>query len=211
MQVADDVLKTAEGFCKSGAIWIHMVDLDGALQGKPINANIVQSVCESTSLKVEIGGGIRTMADINLYSDMGVSRIVLGSIALHNKAIVKEAIAIYGEKIAIGIDARDGFVRTSGWLEVENVYFTDLAVEMQNLGVRTIIYTDISKDGMLTGPNYNQLTELQNHFSGNIIASGGIKDIENIKHLEKMNLYGAICGKSIYAGTLDLKEALEIS
>ncbi|MDR0886385.1 MAG: 1-(5-phosphoribosyl)-5-[(5-phosphoribosylamino)methylideneamino]imidazole-4-carboxamide isomerase [Clostridiales Family XIII bacterium] len=211
-QVADNALQTALDFVKTDATWLHMVDLDGALQGKPVNHKIIEEVVSKTSLKVEVGGGIRTVDDIKKYIDAGVSRVILGSVALKNPELVKESVSQYGDKIAVGIDAMDGYAKTEGWLEGGidggNVYFTDLAKAMEEVGVATIIFTDISKDGTLSGPNLDQLKELQDAYNGQIIASGGIRDIDNIKDLAAMDLYGAICGKSIYSGTLNLKDAL---
>lgn len=209
-QVSADVLETALSFQKAGCEWIHMVDLDGSLQKEPVNSSSFISVAEQTSLKVELGGGIRTMNDIDFYVNNGISRIILGSVALKNPSLVKEAVANFGDIIAVGIDAKNGYAAAEGWVEKSDIYFTDLALRMQDIGVKTIIYTDISRDGTLAGPNIQQLAEINDAVSCNIIASGGITGITDILALRDKKLYGAICGKSIYKGTLDLKEALEI-
>lgn len=211
-KVAENALQTAKQFEQAGAEWIHMVDLDGACGGHPVNDDIFIEVAEQTNLKVELGGGIRTLEDIARYIEGGISRVILGSVALHNPALVREAVARYGDAIAVGIDAKDGMVRGSGWLEASDVHFVDLAKAMGEAGVRTIIYTDISKDGTLSGPSvahYEQLIAACPEV--NIIASGGIRDIDNIKELKVAGLYGAICGKSLYEGTLSLEAALTLA
>lgn len=211
-QVADDPLQTARRFEKAGATWLHMVDLDGACEGRPVNQAIFTEIAQKTSLKVELGGGIRTMADIDTYLSAGIARVILGSVAIHQPELVREAVKKYGDAIAVGIDAKDEKVRGGGWLEDSEVHFVTLAKEMEKAGVKTIIYTDISKDGTLTGPSlthYQMLLEAVP--TVNIIASGGIRDLDNIKDLKAEGLYGAICGKSIYQGTLSLEEALALA
>ena len=209
-QVAEGALKTALDFEKAGAEWIHMVDLDGSLMKKRVNEKIFLSVAENTALKVEVGGGIRTMQDIDFYISSGISRVILGSVALKDPELVKKAVNAYGDKIAVGIDAKNGYAAAEGWTQTSDIYFTDLAKKMEQCGVKTIIYTDISKDGTLSGPNLEQLDEINNAVSCDIIASGGVTDIDDIKALKSLGLYGAICGKSIYSGSLDLKRALEV-
>ncbi len=208
-QVADDALETAEGFVKAGCQWVHMVDLDGSLKKEPVNAETFIAVAKETSLKVELGGGIRTMKDIDFYVNNGIARIILGSVALKNPELVREAVKEFGSIIAVGIDAKNGYVATEGWTQSSNIYFTDLAKQMESVGVETIIYTDISKDGTLSGPNISQLEEINNSVSCNITASGGVTNLDDIVRLREAGLYGAICGKSIYQGTLNLKEAVE--
>ncbi len=209
-QVADDILTTAKEFENAGCEWIHMVDLDGSLRKEPVNFDSVFSVVENTGLKVELGGGIRKMKDIEFYVNHNVKRVILGSVALKNPALVRDAVKEYGDIIAVGIDANKGYVATEGWLESSDVYFTELAKAMEGVGVKTVIYTDISKDGTLAGPNIEQLVELNNAVSCDIVASGGITDIGDIIALRNEKLYGAICGKSIYHKSLDLREALEV-
>lgn len=209
-QVADDALETARGFEKAGAKWIHMVDLDGSLKKEPVNSHTFISVAQKTSLKVEIGGGIRKMQDIDFYISNGISRVVLGSVALKNPNLVKEAVKEFGGAVAVGIDSKKGFVATEGWTEGSDVYFTELAKRMEDFGVETIIFTDISKDGTLSGPNLEQLKEINDAVSCNITASGGITDLNDIIALRNEKLYGAICGRSIYNGTLSLRDAIEV-
>lgn len=209
-QVAEDALQTAQGFVDAGAEWIHMVDLDGSVQKKRVNHQVFVDVANQTSLKVELGGGIRTMQDIDFYANNGISRVILGSVALKNPALVKEAVKEFGDLIAVGIDAKNGLVATEGWTEGSDTFYIDLARRMEDMGVKTIIYTDISKDGTLTGPNIEQLTDLNKAVSCDITASGGVTNIDDIIALKDKGLYGAICGKSIYKGTLDLKQAVEV-
>ncbi len=207
-QVAENALETAKSFEEAGAKWVHMVDLDGSLQKKRVNHEVFIDVANNTDLKVELGGGIRTLDDIEFYAQNGISRIILGSVALKNPKLVEDAVKNFGDLIAVGIDAKDGYAATEGWTEKSEIYYIDLAKKMEQIGVKTIIYTDISKDGTLAGPNIKQLTELNEAVSCDITASGGVATIDDIKALKENNLYGAICGKSIYKKTLDLKEAL---
>jgi len=209
-RVAEDSLETALGFKSAGAEWIHMVDLDGAKEGKPVNTSIFTEVAAKSGLKTEVGGGIRNIETIEKYLAAGVNRIILGSVALSNPDLVKQAVRLYGEKIAVGIDARSRMVAAEGWLDTSNVDFISLAKGMEQVGVRCIIYTDISKDGTLSGPNLEELQEISEAVSCNIIASGGISNIDDIKNLRGLGLYGAICGKSIYKGTLNLTDAITI-
>lgn len=212
-KVANSYLETAQSFEKAGAEWIHMVDLDGAKAGKPVNAKIYNDVAEKTNLKVELGGGIRNIETIDEYLKMGISRVILGSAALKNPALVKKSIEKFGsEKIVVGIDAKNGFVATEGWLETSDVNYIDLANKMIEYGVKYFIFTDISKDGMLSGVNAEQLQALYDATKGraNVVASGGVHTIEDIRICKKMGLYGTICGKSLYSGTLDLAEAVRL-
>jgi phosphoribosylformimino-5-aminoimidazole carboxamide ribotide isomerase len=208
-KVAESPYIAAQGFADAGAEWMHMVDLDGSLKKEPVNAQTFINVAKETELRVELGGGIRTMNDIDFYINNGISRIILGSVALKNPELVKEAVKEFESKIAVGIDAKSGYVATEGWVEKSDVYFTDLAKRMEDVGVKNIIFTDISRDGTLTGPNLEQLVEINNAVSCDITASGGVTNINDIRKLKNKNLYGAICGKSIYEGTLDLKQAVE--
>lgn len=212
-KVASDYLETAKGFENAGAEWIHMVDLDGAKEGKPVNTKIYTDVAEKTNLKVEIGGGIRSLETIQEYLNMGISRVILGSVALKNPKLVRDAVEKFGnEKIVVGIDAMNGMVATEGWLETSDVNYIDLANQMIKSGVKYFIFTDISKDGTLSGVNKEQLQALADGTENcDIIASGGVHTMDDIKACKEMGLYGTICGKSIYKGTLNLKEAIEYS
>ena len=186
-----------------------MVDLDGAKDATQQNKDIFLDVAKNTKLKVEVGGGIRSMDTVEMYLKGGISRVIIGSAAVKNPQLVKDAVKEYGERIAVGIDAKNGFVATEGWLETSNVHFTQLAKAMSDVGVKYIIFTDISKDGTLSGVNAQQLDEINKCCKANIIASGGVHTIEDIKICKNLGLYGTICGKSIYSGSLDLAEAVK--
>jgi phosphoribosylformimino-5-aminoimidazole carboxamide ribotide isomerase len=207
--VADDYMTTALNFEKSGAEWIHMVDLDGAKAGHPVNDKIFSDVASKTNLKVELGGGIRTFEDIEKYFDKGISRVILGSVALKNPELVEKAVDKFGEKIAVGIDAKNDFVAVDGWINCSEIHFVDLAKKMESIGVKNIIYTDISKDGTLSGVSDKKLKLLNDSVRANVIASGGVTSMDDIVKCNNLNLYGAICGKSLYEKTLDLKEAID--
>lgn len=209
-QVAEDVLTTAKQFARVGCTWVHMVDLDGSLQKKPVNADPILQVVKHTPLKVEVGGGIRTMEDIAFYLDRGVDRVILGSVALKNPELVQQAVDAYGDKIAVGIDAKQGMVATEGWTEDSQMDFIDLAKAMEKMGVATIIYTDIGRDGTLSGPDVQGLDRLNKAVGCNVIASGGVTTITDILVMKDKKMYGTICGKCIYKKTLDLREAVGI-
>lgn len=209
-QVAEDVLTTAKQFARMGCTWVHIVDLDGSLQKKPVNTDPILQVVEHTPLKVEVGGGIRTMEDIAFYLDRGVDRVILGSVALKNPELVQQAVDAYGDKIAVGIDAKQGMVATEGWTEDSQMDFIDLAKAMEKMGVATIIYTDIGRDGTLSGPDVQGLDRLNKAVSCNVIASGGVTTITDILVMKDKKMYGTICGKCIYKKTLDLREAVGI-
>ena len=211
-KVADDYMQTAESFVSAGAKWIHTVDLDGAKSGKPVNSDIFIDIAKNTGLKVELGGGIRSLDTVEYYISEGISRVILGSIALKDPKIVVDAVREYGDRIAVGIDSKNGMVAAEGWLEASEVDYIQLSLQMIESGVKNIIFTDISKDGTLSGVNIEQLGALKNAADGkcNIIASGGVHTIADITACKKLDLYGVICGKSIYSGTLDLGEAIKV-
>lgn len=208
-QVADDPLSTARAFYNAGARYIHMVDLDGAKDGVRQNSAIVAAVAK-TSLRVELGGGIRSMDDLRTVFGMGVWRAVIGSAAVTDPEFVRQAMTEYGpERIAVGIDTRDGKVKTAGWVEDSGLDYLEFASQMAATGVKKIIFTDIATDGTLEGPAYDRLAALQAHVNCDIIASGGVSCNENIVRLRDMGMYGAIIGKAYYAGTVDLARAVE--
>ena len=210
-KVAENPLQTARSFEQDGAEWLHMVDLDGAKDAAPKNRPVFLEIAARTRLKVEVGGGIRDLETVEEYLTHGIARVILGSVAVKKPEVVRIAVREYGERIAVGIDARDGMVAVDGWLGKSEVNYLDLAHAMADVGVKTIIFTDISKDGTLTGPNLDQLAQINGAADCNIIASGGISSIEDIHAMKKLGLYGAICGKSLYQGTLSLKEALKVA
>lgn len=206
-QVADDPVATAQAFYQAGARWIHMVDLDGAKDGTRKNSAIVQAVSQ-VGLKIELGGGIRSMADLEAVFAMGVTRAVIGSAAVSHPEFVEEAAERYGARIAVGIDTKDGRVKTAGWVEDSGLDYLEFAKSMDTMGVKTIIFTDIDTDGTLSGPSFDRLEELQKAVSCQIVASGGVSNNQDIRELNEMGLYGAIIGKAYYAGTVDLARAV---
>lgn len=208
--VADSVIDTAKAFEENGAEYIHMVDLDGAKTGKKENAKWIIEVSRNVHVPIEVGGGIRTMDDISYYIENGVSRVILGTSAINDPQLLCQAIKKYGEKIAVGMDCKNGYAMSEGWLTKSQLYYIDFAKQLEEIGVRNIIFTDISKDGTLAGPNIEMLKNLKEAVNIDITASGGIKDLSHIQELAQLHLYGAITGKAIYAGTMDLKEAIRV-
>lgn len=197
-----------------GAEFLHLVDLDGALKGKSQNLATVEKIIAAVDIPVELGGGIRTMENIDDVLKLGVRRVILGSVAVRKPELVREACAKYGDRIVVGIDAKDGIVAVDGWGVSGDVEAAELAKEMKKAGVRTIIYTDISRDGTLAGVNVEATAKLARESGVNIVASGGVKSIADIKALkpyEKDGIEGVIVGKSIYMGTLDLAQAIAIA
>lgn len=207
-KVAEDAVETALGFQQAGARWLHMVDLDGAKAGHPLNRETILRVRQNTKMQIEVGGGIRSMQQVEDYLENGIRRVILGSAALQNPGFVKEAVQKYGDSIAVGIDARNGMVAAEGWTETSSVDYLELARRMEQIGVRYLIVTDISQDGTLNGPNLEMLDRINNAVSCEIVASGGVGNLKDIIDLYNLNLYGAIIGKAIYAGAIDLRMAL---
>ena len=197
---------------EAGAERLHVVDLDGARDGKPGNLTAIEKIRKSTSMKIEVGGGIRTIETIQAYVDLGIHWAILGTIAIENRELTEEAVEKFGDKIIIGIDAKGGKVATRGWLTESSTLATDLAKDLSALGIGGIIYTDIARDGMMTGPNIPSLIEVTEVSSCPVIASGGIskmEDLINLNNLELSNLLGAITGRALYDGTLDLSKAIQ--
>lgn len=208
---SDSPLEVAEKFKSLGATHIHMVDLDGAKYGTAPNMDIVAEVAEKTGLFIEIGGGIRSMETVKKYIDAGISRVILGTAAICDEDFLKEAVKAYGEIIAVGADVKDGKIAVKGWLEQSDVTLDEFFLKMQDLGVKNIICTDISRDGAMRGTNLELYRELSAKYSLDITASGGVSSIEDVKRLREMNLYGAIIGKAYYTGAVDLEEAIEVA
>ena len=209
-QVARDAVETARLFARAGARWIHMVDLDGARDGRRKNGSIVQAVARE-GLSVELGGGIRSMADLEEVFALGVSRAVIGSAAVEDPDFVAEAAARYASRIAVGIDARQGRVRTAGWVSDSGLDYLEFARHMEEIGVKTIIFTDIDTDGTLTGPNLDALGKLRSTVSCGIIASGGVSGNGDISALAQAGMDGVIVGKAFYSGAIDLAQAIRDS
>lgn len=209
--VAEDILETAKSFQEAGAEYVHLVDLDGAKKGELVNGDVIIKVAQTLDIPVEIGGGIRNFETIKYLIENGVSRVILGTSAMEDEELLTKAIESYGDKIAVGIDCKDGYAYGRGWLEGSSLYYIDFAKKLEALGVKNVIVTDISKDGTLEGPNVEMLKKLSEEVNMDITASGGIRDLDNIKDLNDLNLYGAITGKAIYSNTLSLEEAIKLT
>ena len=207
----DNPVSVAEDFKACGAKHIHLVDLEGAKSGVPANQETIKKICASFGGFVEVGGGIRNMDTVDAYIEAGVDRVILGTAAVTDKAFLKNAIAKHGNKIAVGVDLKDGYVAIKGWTEVSNITAKDFFEEMTALGVTAVICTDISKDGAMQGTNRELYKELSGKFDIDIIASGGVSSIEDVGALKDMDIYGAIIGKAYYTGAIDLKEAVEVA
>lgn len=198
-------------FQNAGAKFIHVVDLEGAKNGDTPNLEIVKRIAKETDLFLEIGGGIRSIEVVKTYLENGADRVILGTSAVTDKKFLEKAVMLYGDKIAVGADVKDGYVAIKGWIE-KSQYTLDAFLEMiQNLGVKTVICTDISKDGAMKGTNLELYKQLNEKYHLDIIASGGVSTINDIESLKEMNMYGAIIGKAYYTGAIDLKEAIEVA
>lgn len=206
--VAGDAGETARQFREQGAHWLHMVDLDGAREGRPVNQALILETARHAGMHVEVGGGIRDMAAVEAYLEAGAGRVILGSAALEDPAFVREAVKAYGRRIAVGIDALGGKAATQGWTRQSGTHYIDLARQLEDMGVEYIICTDIQKDGTQAGPNLEMLDRLNRAVGCNIIASGGVSSLLDMVALYELGLYGAIAGKALYAGTLDLRAAV---
>lgn len=208
---SENPLEVAQAFENAGAEYIHLVDLEGAKNGDTPNIDTVEKIVKGTSLFAEIGGGIRSIETVEKYIDIGINRVILGTAAVNDEAFLREAVAEYGDKIAVGVDIKDGFVAIKGWLEKSEYNAFDFCKKMQDIGVKTLICTDISKDGAMQGTNHELYRELSEKFNMQITASGGVSSIEDVERLRKLDLYGAIIGKAYYTGAIDLKKAIEVA
>jgi phosphoribosylformimino-5-aminoimidazole carboxamide ribotide isomerase len=206
----DDPLKVALQWQSIGAQRIHIVDLDGAAAGQSVNFKIIQTIAGTVKVPIQLGGGLRTLETIEKALQAGVQRVILGTIAVENPDLVESACRKYAGAIILSIDARDGLVATRGWLKSTELKAVDLAKEMAARGVQRFIYTDIKRDGTLSGPNYNALSELMAALKLPVIAAGGVSSLENLLALKKIGVEGAIIGQALYTGHIDLKKALEI-
>ena len=200
---------TAQRFCAAGATALHVVDLDGAKSGAADNFRTVCELIEQSGMDIEIGGGIRDLNMVETYLSAGAWRVILGSAAVDDPEFLQKALETYGEKIAVGVDIKDGFVAVKGWTETSASTCFDFCDKMKQIGVRTLICTDISKDGAMQGTNRALYRELSARYDMDIVASGGVSSIEDIRALRALDLYGAIIGRAYYIGAIDLKEALE--
>lgn len=202
-------LSIAKQWERMGATFIHIVDLDGALAGYSVNTDVIKEITENVAIPVQVGGGIRNIKDIESKLDLGVSRVIIGTKAVEDPAFVKDAIQNFGaDAIAVGIDAKDGFVAVEGWEKISTSNAVEMALEMKELGVKTIVYTDISKDGMLMGPNIENTKNMVEVTGLNVIASGGISSIKDLEMIKSINAAGAIIGKALYENKIDFEKAI---
>lgn len=208
---SNDPTQVAFEFSQKGARFLHIVDLDGAKSGNTDNYETVKKIVSSTDLSVEIGGGIRNMETVRKYVEAGIDRIILGTAALTDSEFLKKAVDAYKEKIAVGVDIKDGMVAIKGWTEISNMKCNDFCKYLQDIGVKTVVCTDISKDGMMAGTNLELYRQLNRDFSINIIASGGVSTLDDIRALKKIGVYGAILGKALYTGAIDIRDAVKIT
>lgn len=200
-------------FQSQGFEWLHLVDLNGAFEGKPVNGAAVESILKSVTIPVQLGGGIRDLNTIGMWLEKGISRVILGTVALRDPELVKAACREFPGRIAVGIDAREGYVAVAGWAETSDIKALDLALKFEDCGVAAIIYTDINRDGAMGGVNVESTSDLAFHLTTPVIASGGVSSIEDLKALkteEDTGIEGVICGRALYDGRIDPKEALAL-
>ena len=205
----DNPVDVALNWQSKGAEYLHLVDLDGAFDGQPKNLELIKRIVEALDIPIELGGGIRTLEIAKEYIEIGVSRIIIGTQAVKDFSFIEKLLDLYDDKVCVSIDAKNGIVCTEGWVENSNIEALELASKLERYGLSTLVYTDISKDGMMTGPNFDMLGVLNNNMNMDIIASGGISSVADMKRLQAMNLYGAITGKALYEGTIELEKLLE--
>lgn len=204
----DDPVAVAEKWCAQGAKCLHIIDLDGALMGEAVNKNLIMDMISAVNVPIQFGGGVRDMKYAEEMIDAGVTRVILGTSALSNKKFLKEAIETYGEKIAVSMDAKNGYIAVKGWTELTDVTAADLALELESYGLQTVVYTDISRDGMMAGPNFEEIAYMQKRIKSRVIASGGISTVEDVNKLKEMGLYGCVIGKALYTGGIALEDIL---
>ena len=208
---SDEPWLVAKDFKAAGAEYIHLVDLEGARDGSTPNLEVIKKIIKETDLFTEVGGGIRNMDTVRAYLEAGIDRVILGTAAVTNEVFVREATAEYGERIAVGADIKDGKIAIKGWTEKSELDAMEFCQKMQKIGVRTVICTDISKDGAMMGTNHELYRAMSERLSMQIVASGGVSSIEDVRRLASLGIYGAIIGKAYYTGAIDLKEAIEVA
>lgn len=208
---SENPLEIAKDFENSGAEFLHIVDLEGAKTGETPNINTIEKIVKNTSLFTEVGGGIRTLETVEKYSDIGVKRVILGTAAVNDEEFLLSAVKKYGEKIAVGIDIKDGFVAIKGWTDLSKYTPFEFCEKMQNIGVKNVICTDVSKDGAMQGTNLDLYKKMSERFDLNITASGGVSGIDDIKRLKGLGIYGAIIGKAYYTKAISLARAIEVA
>jgi phosphoribosylformimino-5-aminoimidazole carboxamide ribotide isomerase len=202
-------VQVAQRWQSAGASWLHVVDLDGAAAGHPVNVEVIRRMRAGTSLRMELGGGMRSLAHMQQMFDLGIDRVILGTVALTDRALLEETLARWGERIAVGLDARNGRVAIAGWRETSQVQAASLAVELSASGIQRFIYTDIARDGALKGPNLEGLRQIQQVITCPLIASGGVASLDDLRSLAALGIEGTIVGKALYTGDVDLAKAIQ--
>lgn len=205
---ADNPVQVALRWQDAGAHWLHVVDLDGAIQGVPVNLPFIEKIRAATSIHIEVGGGLRSLEHIERVLELGIDRVILGTVAITNPILLHQALERWCSRIVVGLDARDGLVAISGWRETSQVQATDLAIQLGAAGVQRFIYTDISRDGAMNGPNFNALAEVCLATTARLIASGGVRSLADLQALSALSIEGAIVGKALYTGDIDLATAI---
>ena len=208
---SSDPASVAMQFEQCGARHVHLVDLEGAKSGTPRNIDVVSAIAQNTSLFTEIGGGIRSMETVKAYFDCGIDRVIIGTAAVTDREFLLEAVKTYGEKIAVGADVRDGYIAIHGWTQKSEIKLDDFLADMQHIGIKNVICTDVSRDGAMRGTNLGLYAALSEKYDISLTASGGVSSIDDVKELRALNLYGAIIGKAYYTGAIDLREAIEVA
>jgi phosphoribosylformimino-5-aminoimidazole carboxamide ribotide isomerase len=201
-------VEIAKSYKDAGATWLHVIDLDGAKTGRSQNLSVIKQIKQETSLKIQVGGGIRSEQSIKVLLELGVDRVIVGTLAVLDAALLQELVAKYPGQVIVSVDSKDGFVTYSGWQDTTLIPTLGFCLKLERIGIDTIVYTDIAKDGMMEGPNIEDYKMLSKSTNLNIIASGGVSTIDDVKTLNDMNLYGAIIGKALYLKQIDLKEAI---
>lgn len=206
---SDSPVDMAKNWANKGAEFIHIVDLDAAKSGETANSEVIKEIAKSCPVPIQVGGGIRSIDVIRDYLDNGINRVIIGTAAINHPEFLQEAVLNYGERIVVSVDAKNGYVATDGWTDTSEVKAIDLLKDLVKVGVKTIVYTDIAKDGMLEGPNFKELETMHNASEIDVVASGGVSTVEDVQKLKEMNMYGAIVGKALYDGTVTLEALLE--
>lgn len=206
---SDSPVEMAKEWEAKGAEFIHIVDLNGAKSGESINKQVIQEIARTVSIPVQVGGGIRSINTIESYIENGVNRVIIGTAAINDKDFLNEAVSNFANQLVVSVDARNGFVATEGWTDTSNVSALDLVKELEEIGVKTIVYTDIAKDGMLQGPNLDEQSAINKATSIDVIASGGVTTVDDVNNLQSLDMYGAIIGKALYDGKLDFEVLMD--
>lgn len=207
--VYGDPVKMSERWKAKGAEFLHVIDLDGALQGATKNLSVIAEIVKTVQLPIQVGGGVRSMERVEDLLEIGISRVILGSAAVYDAEFLNNVLKHYSDSIAVSIDAKNGFVATHAWTKMTTIKALDYAKELEEKGLQTIVYTDIEKDGMLSGPNFTEVDLMNKNTSMKVIAAGGVTCIEDVRKLQSLNIYGAIIGKALYTGQIELESALQ--